>query len=453
MNKQFDLIIKNGNVVLPTETRKMDIAIRDGVIVELNDTIHGDGDILDARGQYVMPGLIDVHVHLDEPGRTVWEGIDYGSKALAAGGCTTFFDMPLNSAPPTINDEALQDKADIAVSKSVIDFGLWGGLVPGNIDELETLSERGVVGFKSFMLQAGTEDFEFVDDLTLYRGMQKLAKLNKILALHAESGEIIQKLTAEKEAESANSARDYAETRPIISEMEAVTRALLFAEETGCPLHIVHVSNAKTVDLIQEAKDRGVNVTVETCPPYLLFNMEDFERLGAVAKCAPPLREEEERLALWEALKEGKIDMISSDHAPCPTSMKTDYENDMLKAWGGITGGQFSLEAIIDQAHIERQIPLNKVSELISLNPAKRFGLYPKKGTLSVGADADIAVVNLNVDHHVKESDLYSRYSHSPYIGQHFRCSVTHTVSRGKVVYNRQEGIMDNPPGDWLKVN
>lgn len=452
MDKEFDLIIKNGNVVTPTETCKMDIAIKNGIIVKVEENINGYGEVLDATNQYVMPGLIDVHVHLDEPGRTEWEGIDYGSRALTAGGCTTFFDMPLNSDPPTINNEALHDKANIALSKSVIDFGLWGGLVPGNINDLEELSESGVVGFKSFMLQAGTDDFQFVDDLTLFRGMKKLAKLNKILALHAESGEMINKLTAEKKAVSAKSARDYADTRPIISEMEAVNRALLFAEETKCPLHIVHVSNAETVELIQKAKNRGVNVTVETCPPYLLFNIEDFEKLGAVAKCAPPLRNEEERLQLWEAIKAGKIDMISSDHAPCPTSMKTDYEDDMLKAWGGITGGQFSLEAIIDQAHIERKIPLNKVSELISLNPAKRFGLYPKKGVLSVGSDADIVLVDPTMNHQIKKDDLLSRYSHSPYIGQDFKCRVTHTISRGRVVYNFKDGIIDNSPGDWLRI-
>jgi allantoinase len=380
MAKKYDLVVKGGHVVLPDEIRDLDIAVRNGVIVEMGENIDSDGkNVLDAMGQYVLPGMIDAHVHFSDPGRADWEGFEHGSRMVAAGGCTTYFDMPLNSIPSTVTVSALLEKAERGRADSFVDFALWGGLVPGNEDELEGLAANGVIGFKAFISSAGTDEFQNVDDLTLLRGMKKIAKLNKILALHCESNDMIDRLVAEKKAKGLATVRDYVESRPVLAEMEAVSRALLFAEETGCALHFVHISSAKTVKLIQEAKAKGLDVTLETCPHYLIFNVDDFEKLGAVAKCAPPLRKEEERLQLWNALISGEIDMITSDHSPCPTSMKSDYEHDMFQAWGGITGGQFTLEAMIDQAHVERNIPLTQIAKWLATNPAERFGLAPRK--------------------------------------------------------------------------
>lgn len=454
MTKKYDLIVKGGHVVLSHEIRDLDIAVRDGVIVAMGDDFSDNAEnILDASGQYVLPGMIDAHVHFNDPGRTEWEGFFHGSRLMAAGGCTTYLDMPLNNIPSTTNASALLEKAQKGSTESFVDFALWGGLVPGNEGDLEGLAAHGVIGFKAFLSNTGTDEFDSVDDLTLYRGMLKIATLNKLLALHSESNPIIERLTAEKKSEGLCSVRDYVESRPVIAEMEAISRALLFAEETGCPLHFVHISSAKSVKLIQEAKKKGLNVTVETCPHYLLFNEDDFERIGAAAKCSPPLRSEEERLQLWATLAAGQIDLIASDHSPCPTSMKSDFEHDMFRSWGGISGGQFSLESMFDQAFIERNIPLTEIAKWFSTNPALRFGLYPRKGTISIGADADFAVVDPNLEHTIIKEELFSRHRHSPYIGRKFRCRVTNTVSRGKIVYNLNEGIIGIPTGQWLQVN
>jgi allantoinase len=450
---KYDLIIKGGHVVLSNDIRDIDIAVRDGVIVAMGDDISNHAElVLDASNQYVLPGMIDAHVHFNDPGRTDWEGFFHGSRLMAAGGCTTYLDMPLNNIPSTTKLSFLLEKAQKGLSDSIIDFSLWGGLVPGNYDDLEDLAANGVIGFKAFLSATGTDEFESIDDITLFRGMQKISKLNKILALHSESSPIIERLVTEKKSKGLCSIRDYIESRPVIAEMEAVNRAILFAKETGCAIHFVHISSAKSVKLIQEAKKKGLDITLETCPHYLLFNDQDFKSKGAIAKCAPPLRSEKERIQLWEALTNGQIDFIASDHSPCPSSMKLEFKHDMFKAWGGISGGQFSMEAIIDQAFIKRNIPLTEIAKWLSINPAIRFGLYPRKGTISIGSDADFAIVDPNLEHLITKNDLFSKHQHSPYIGSKFGCRITNTVSRGKIVYDLKEGIVGNQTGQWLQV-
>lgn len=455
MAEMYDLVVKGGRVVLPDGICDLDLAVRDGVIVQMKEHIefldNYEVNVIDASDQYVLPGMIDTHVHFNDPGRADWEGFRHGSSLLAAGGCTAYIDMPLNSIPSTTDTVALLDKAKRGRIDSRVDFALWGALVPGNEEELKGLADHGAIGFKAFLSPTGTPEFESVDDLTLYRGMKRIAELNRILALHCESASIIHSLEAEKKGKESTTVRDYCETRPVLAEMEAVSKALLFARETGCALHFVHISSVRTVRLIQEAKTAGLDVTLETCPHYLLFNIDDFERLGSVAKCAPPLRKEEERLHLWEALVSGQIDMITSDHSPCPTSLKTAYEHDMFQAWGGITGGQFSLEAMIDQGHVERQIPITQIAEWTATNPAKRFGLYPRKGVLSVGSDADLTLISLKQDHPISQQELLSRHRHSPYIGSRFRCRVTATINRGNIVYTLHDGVTEQYRGQWLQ--
>jgi allantoinase len=452
MTGKHDLVIKGGHVVLPDGIRDVDIAVQNGTIVEIREKIEGAGqNVIHAAGNYVLPGMIDIHVHFNEPHREDWEGFASGSSLVAAGGCTTYFDMPLNGVPPTTTKAALLEKIGLAAAKSYVDYALWGGLVPGNETELESLAAHGVIGFKAFMSSSGSE-FANVDDVTLYRGMDKIASLNKVLALHAESEAIVQILQKEKTEQGLCSARDYMETRPIIAELEAVNKALLYVEETGCPLHFVHISSYKAIQLIERAKKIGVNVTVETCPHYLLFTDKDFERMGPIAKCAPPLRAEEERVRLWEAIRAGMVDMISSDHSPCPTSMKKDNEYDMMQAWGGISGGQFTMEAMIDEGCIKQGIPLTEMTRLLSTNPALRFGLYPQKGIIAEGSDADLVIVNMNTERTIKKEELLSRHKHSPYIGRTLHCAIEMTINRGRIVYQRNEGIKGNPAGRLLYV-
>jgi allantoinase len=283
-------------------------------------------------------------VYLCEPGRTHWEGFASGSRAFAAGGATTVFDMPLNAYPP-INDKASFDlKLAAANESSLVAFALWGGLVPGNIDRLEELAGCGVVGFKAFMASS-TEDFQYVDDLTLYEGMTEAARPRLPVAVHAESNPIVGRLTRRALTRVRTSAQDYSDSRPVIAELEAISRALLFAKETGCTLHIVHVSTGRGVELAAAARAQGVDVSCETCAHYLALTQEDLETMGPVAKCAPPLRTHEEQDALWGYILEGRLPMVTSDRSPCPPDMKAG--DDYLRAWGGISGGQYTMQVLL----------------------------------------------------------------------------------------------------------
>lgn len=447
----YDLIIRNGYVVFPDEVKKADLAIQDGVIVKVGDRLDDKADVeYEADGQHIFPGMIDVHVHFSEPGRTHWEGFETGSQMMAAGGCTTYFDMPLNGIPSTVDRKALLEKGKLGEMKSVIDFGLWGGLVPGNIDELEDLAKSGVIGFKAFLSATGNEEFERADDFTLLHGMKKIADLGKVLALHAESDPITQWFKQEKEQNGLFSANDYAATRPVQAEAEAVGRAITYAELTGCPLHFVHISSSLAIEKIQSAKQKGLDVTVETCPHYLLFNQADLIEKGAVAKCAPPLRGREEQERLITCLMEGKFDMISSDHSPCPYELKDPATHNIFEAWGGISGGQFSLMSMIELA-VSNGIPLHKVAEWTASAPAKRFGLSSRKGQIKEWMDADLAIVSLNGTHEVSESNFFAKHKHSVYMGHTFPCRITGTINKGKIVY-QTDVISEGERGKWLKV-
>ncbi|NGZ74447.1 allantoinase [Saccharibacillus alkalitolerans] len=449
--ERFDLIVRGGSVVLPDGATKADIGIKDGKIAAIAADLRGEAEReWNADGHHVLPGMVDVHVHFSEPGREHWEGFATGSAMMAAGGCTTFFDMPLNGIPSTVNAEALFDKARLGGEKSLVDFGLWGGLVPGNEEDLAPLAASGVIGFKAFLSTTGNKEFEAVDDMTLLSGMKKIAALGKVLALHSESAAITNWLKEEKEKAGLFGADDYLETRPIIAEVEAVERALHYSEITGCALHFVHISSAAAVSRIEEAKARGMNVTVETCPHYLLFNHDDLREKGAVAKCAPPLREQEEQRKLIALLAAGKFDMLSSDHSPCPYDMKDPKDHNLFQAWGGISGGQFTLLSALELA-LAHDIPLENVAAWTASNPAARFGLSDRKGMIEVGMDADLAIVDLNEAFTVTEGNYQAKHKQSLYIGHTFPCSVAGTIVRGNVVVRGGGIAAAGPAGSWQK--
>src|ERR1700684_2562020 len=272
-----------------------DIAVEDGKIVAIGPELPGAAEEIDARGLHIFPGLIDVHLHFNEPGRTEWEGAATGSRALAAGGGTLFFDMPLNSTPCTVNAEAFDRKRAALAASSITDFALWGGLIPGNIPEMAELADRGVVGFKAFLCDSGLPEFPRADDQTLFDGLREAARLGLPVAVHAESHELTQG--------DRGSVKAFLASRPVIAELEAIQRATLLAREAGAKLHIVHVSSGRGVALAAEARAQGTDVSIETCPHYLFFTEDDVERLGAVAKCAPPLRAAAEQDALWKQLR------------------------------------------------------------------------------------------------------------------------------------------------------
>ncbi|GAE26487.1 allantoinase [Halalkalibacter wakoensis JCM 9140] len=433
----FDTVILSGTVVTENEVYEADLGIKDGKVVTISEpgTLQsGKAKVIDAKGLHIFPGLIDVHVHFNEPGRDQWEGLETGSKSLAAGGVTTFFDMPLNSNPPTTTKERFEEKRQLADEKSVVDYRLWGGLVPNNLEHLADLHEEGAIGFKAFMSECGTDDFQHADNGTLLKGMEKIAELNSILALHAESNEMINYLTDKAKKEHRLSIRDYCNSRPVLSELEAVERVLSYAELTGCKLHIVHVSSKRVIDRITEAKQQGIDVTAETCPHYLALSIADFEEIGATAKCAPPLRDQEEVEQLWDSLKNGDIDIISSDHSPSPPELKEQGES-IFDVWGGIAGCQNTLHVLLTEGYHKRGVPLSKIAEVTALQPAKRFGLNPTKGSIRIGSDADITLVNLNEEFVLKKEDLKYRHKISPYVGKTFIGKTKYTFSKGKCVF------------------
>lgn len=448
--EQLDLIIKNGSVVLPSGLEKMDIGIKDGKITEIEKAITKRTlNIWDATNQYIFPGMIDVHVHFSEPGREHWEGFKTGSKMMAAGGCTTYFDMPLNGIPSTVTKEALYEKAKLGKEKSYVDFGLWGGLVPGNESDLEELAHSGAIGFKAFLSTTGNKEFEAVDDRTLLNGMKKIAELGKILALHSESAAITNWLKEQKEQEGKISADDYLETRPIIAEVEAVERAIQYSELTGCPLHFVHISSAKAIEKIEEAKAKGLNITVETCAHYLLYNHEHLRELGTVAKCAPPLREKEEQEKLITLLIDGKFDMLSSDHSPCPYDLKDPNVYNLFEAWGGISGGQFTLLSAIELS-TRYHIPFEQVAVWTAQAPAERFGLS-NKGQIKVGGDADFAIVSLEDSFIVTKENFFAKHKESLYMGHTFPCKIVGTINRGNIIYENGNILEQESYGEWIK--
>ncbi len=421
-------------MVTRTNPRWVDIGVAGGRIVALEPALAATSrETVNAGGLHVFPGVIDAHVHFNEPGRTHWEGFQSGTRALAAGGGTLFFDMPLNAHPPTIDAASFDKKFRAARRHALIDFALWGGLVPGNVDKLEALAERGVVGFKAFMSESGIGDFSRVDDRTLRAGMKKSAGFGKIVAVHAESETITRELGQRAMRAGKTGVRDYLDSRPVRAELDAIRRALAIAGETGCALHIVHVSCGAGIALVVAARKRGVDVSCETCPHYLALTVDDVLELGAVAKCAPPLRSESDQHDLWKHLSREHITTVGSDHSPSPPGMKQD-EN-FFKVWGGISGGQHTLPLLLSEGHVQRELALPLLGRLLSFNVAGRFGLPPSKGEIKIGADADLALVDLKREFMVRKQDLYYRHRQSPYVGRRLRGRVMRTWVRGRTVF------------------
>src|SRR5215204_621152 len=428
----FDLLVRGGALVTSDDVNIADVAVSGGKIIEVSPEIMGTArDEIDARGMHVVPGVVDVHVHFNEPGRTDWEGWVTGSAACAVGGTTTVAEMPLNAHPPTLDRRSFNVKRQAAETGSLVDFALWGGLTPGNLERMEELAARGVVGFKAFMSNSGIDDFPMADDATLFAGMQRAAALGLPVAVHAENGTLTTALAASAIAAEHFGARDYLASRPAIAEIEAIVRAILFAEETGCALHVVHVSTGRGVAEIAAARARGLDVTAETCPHYLVFDEDDLERLGAVAKCAPPLRPRCEGDRLWQALTRGDIQIVASDHSPAPAGMKTG--DDFFRIWGGVSGCQSLLMSLLSAGHIEREIPLTSLASVTADVPASRFRMAAK-GRIAPGYDADLVLVDIRESFTLRADDLQYRHKHSPFTGMTFTSRPRRTILRGQTV-------------------
>jgi allantoinase len=441
----FDVIIRGALVVNAEKTARADIGVAGEKIAAIEQEISCQArETIHAEGLHVFPGVIDAHVHFNEPGRADWEGIATGSNAVAAGGGTLFFDMPLNAHPPTLDAASFDLKRAAAAASSRVDFALWGGLTPANLDRLEELAECGVIGFKAFLCNSGIDDFLFADENTLCDGMKRAAALRLPVAVHAESEAMTARLARAAAAGHRATVRDFLASRPIEAELEAIGRALELAGETGCRLHVVHVSCAAGVRLIAEARARGVDASCETCPHYLVLTEKDVERLGPVAKCAPPLRSAREQEALWAELLAGRILTVGSDHSPSPPAMKAGA--DFFKVWGGISGAQHLLPLLLS-----RQADLSLLARVTSANVAERFQLPSSKGKLDAGCDADLTLVKLDDNVEIKAEGLFYRHRQSPYVGLHLRASVQRTILRGQTIFQAGR-MMGEPAGKLVRA-
>jgi allantoinase len=418
----YDVVLRSQRVVLPDGVRPAAVAISDGRIAAIEDYEAIPG--LDLDGLALLPGLVDTHVHVNEPGRTEWEGFATATRAAAAGGVTSIVDMPLNSLPPTVNTEALAVKRRAAEGKCAIDVGFWGGAVPGNEADLEPLHEQGVFGFKAFLADSGVPEFPPLDAAGLRTA---LSTVDALFIVHAEDpGEL-------REAPASLHYSDFLSSRPDDAEVAAVRNAIEAAERAGARLHILHLSSAKVLPLISEAKRRGVRVTAETCPHYLTLEAEQVPDGATQYKCCPPIRDHANRDALWQGLSDGTIDLVVSDHSPCTPDLK---RGDFAAAWGGIASLQLGLPIVWTEAR-ERGHDLADVVRWMAASPAKLAGMR-HKGRIAVGCDADFTVFAPEQRFVVDPARLAHRHPVTPYADRVLTGVVTATWLRGEPV--------DGPP-------
>jgi allantoinase len=464
MGEGLDLLVRGGTLVLPQGDLEGpygglvhgDLGVAGGRIAIIAPEIDEPAaEVVEAEGAIVFPGILDSHVHFNEPGRTDWEGLASGSAALAAGGGTAFFDMPLNSLPPVLDGESFARKRECAERHACLDFGLWGGLVPGNLDRLTELADAGAVGFKAFLADSGVPEFEAVTDTaTLRQGMKRAAALGLPVAVHAEDDATVRASTAEQRRRGGCDPAAWLASRPVAAELLAIDRATELAGETGCALHVVHVSSPEGLERIAQARRRGVDVTAETCPHYLLLAEGDVARLGAVAKCAPPLRDEERRHELWRRLRAGEVDTLGSDHSPAPPAMKTAA--DFFAVWGGISGCQHGFPLLLSAALAQEppEVGLPRFAALLAANVADRFRLAGRKGRLAVGLDADFSLLRIadrGEGEPARNADLLYRHRQGPYDGRDCRVRVLRTLVRGWTVHEHAATTTEKPRGVLLR--
>src|SRR5258707_1939768 len=391
-----DLVVRGRRVVTPDGEKPAAIHIRGGVITAVSafDDIPAGCAVHEAGESAVMPGLVDTHVHINEPGRTEWEGFVTATRAAAAGGVTTLIEMPLNSIPATTTAAGFREKIMSAAGQLCVDVGFWGGVVPGNAAQIRPLWEAGVFGFKCFLVPSGVEEFREVSESDLRAALPELAALGAPLLAHAElPGSIEEAVRKRPKGAPANQYATWLASRPRQAENEAIALLLRLAEEFHARIHIVHLSSSDSILQLRQARARGIRVSVETCPHYLTFDSEEIADGATEFKCAPPIRERENRGKLWTALRDGTIDFIVSDHSPCLPAMKLREEGDFLRAWGGIASLQIGLPAVWTQAR-SRGYALPHVAEGMCRGPARLAGLEKHKGAIAAGRDPDLGIWN-----------------------------------------------------------
>lgn len=452
----YDYVIKNGLVVLPDGEANVDVAVAEGEIAAIGNNLEAD-EVVDADGLIVSPGMIDAHVHITEEGggyRDEWEGYETGTRAAAKGGVTSFIEMPLNQVPATTNGDTLQQKYESGEGKLHTDVASFGGLVQYNLDNngIQEQDEGGVAAYKAFLAKTGDPniegDFQNVDDWGLYEGLRQIAETGKILAVHAENSPIIDHLEKRAHANGGRSLKEFFHSHPDWTELSAIRKVINAAKVTGGRVHIVHVATPKGVELVKEAQEEGVDITCETCTHYLYFNEDEANEIGNVAKCTPPIRDQEAQDGLWEQLLAGDIDFVTSDHSPSTPDLKET--DDAFEAWGGIAGVQNNVDVLFDEAVQKRGMSLKQFADITAANVADRYEL-DNKGCIQVGKDADFVFVRPNSSYTLEADDLEYKNKISPYVGATINAQVVKTILRGREVYSEENGVNDEPIGEFIK--
>jgi allantoinase len=440
---RYDLVVRSRRAVLPDGTRAASVAVSGGATAAIAD--YGDG--LDAEqdvdlGELVLlPGLVDSHVHVNEPGRTDWEGFATATRAAAAGGVTTICDMPLNSLPPTVSVAALAEKRAAAAGNVWVDVAFWGGAVPGNSAAMRPLHEAGVTGFKCFLADSGVPEFPPLGPADLRSVLADLAAMGALLIVHAED-------EAEIRPASGRDFGAFVASRPPAAERRAIEKVIAAAAATGARAHIVHLSAADCVAMIAGAKAAGIRLTAETCPHYLYFAAEQVPDGATEFKCCPPIRDAVNREALWRGLEAGVIDCVVSDHSPCPPELKAPGTGDFGQAWGGIASVQLGLSAVWSAAR-RRGRTLDDVARWMAAAPAELAGL-PEKGRLAVGCDADLVAFDPDESYVVDPARLLHRHPVTPYAGRTLTGRVRQTWLRGSALLDPDSGAPDGQPAGRL---
>jgi len=436
------VLVRSRRVVLPRGIDAAAIEIREGRIAAIGpfDQVPDGADVLDAGDKYVLPGLVDTHVHINEPGRTEWEGFRTATRAAAAGGYTTLVDMPLNNLPETTTVPNLRLKQAAACGQCMVDYGFWGGVVAENQADVKALASAGVLGFKCFLVHPGIDGFTMVTRTQLETAMPEVADCGLPLLVHAELPGPIEEATARLKTGGCDWRRysTYLESRPDVAEVEAIRLMIELSRKYGCRVHIVHLSSVQALPYLQAARAEGLPITVETCQHYLHFAAEEIADGATLLKCAPPIRSRANRERLWQALEDGNIDLIATDHSPCLPEMKTRGEGSFLEAWGGIASLQAALPVVWTEAR-RRGISMSHLVRWMCDHPAKLAGLDHKKGAIREGNDADLVVFDPDAELRVDAARLEHRHAITPYAGETLSGIVEMTFLRGERVFDQGE--------------
>jgi allantoinase len=435
-----DSVIISNRTITPDGIKKAAVLIKDGKIeAVLPELPEGNFSITDVGDKVLMPGIIDPHVHINEPGRTDWEGFDTATKSAIAGGITTLVDMPLNASPVTTTADAFEQKLKATHGQLHTHCGFWGGVIPGNEKEIEPLIEKGVLGFKAFLTHSGIDKFPNVTENDLRKAMPILAKHNLPLLVHCE----LESAIRHPPSGNTQSYNNYLHSRPKNWEDDAIALMIRLCEEYNCKTHIVHLSSADSIDQIAKAKQRGLPLTVEAGQHYLYFNAENIKDGQTQFKCAPPIREKENNERLWQALKDGIIDFVATDHSPAPPEMKQLSTGDFMKAWGGISSIQFALPVLWTAAK-KHDCDVDDILNWLVKKPAGLAGIQNSKGKIQKGYDADLVVWDPEKTFTVTNDIIQYRHKITPYLGEELYGVIEQTWLGGEKVFDGGKFLLLN---------